>query len=120
MAIFVVLGLMAAAARALLVLPRLRRRGEAAPREAYDLRFYRDQLRELDREVDRGVIEPAQQATARAEIAWRASSARRLRQSQSLSPPWATDSAVRNSSRRMHGATMITSSVCLTSCATRA
>ena len=42
MAVFVVLGLMTAAALALLVLPLLRRRGEAPPREAYDLRVYRD------------------------------------------------------------------------------
>ncbi len=68
MVVFVVLGLMTVAALALLVTPLLRRHGEATPREAYDLRIYRDQLRELERDAERGLIGAAQQASARAEI----------------------------------------------------
>ena len=68
MVLFVVLGLMTVAALALLVAPLLRRYGDAAPRSAYDLQIYRDQLRELDHDVERGLITDEQQATARAEI----------------------------------------------------
>ncbi len=68
MGVFVVLALITAGALALLVPPLLRPRGEAAAREDYDLRVYRDQLLELDRDSERGLIGPEQQATARAEI----------------------------------------------------
>ncbi|WP_207485612.1 c-type cytochrome biogenesis protein CcmI, partial [Arenibaculum pallidiluteum] len=43
--------------------------GQATPdRSAYDLEVYRDQLKELDRDLARGVIGPAQAEAARAEI----------------------------------------------------
>ncbi len=68
MVLFVVLGLMAVAAVAFVVTPLLRRHGEAAARADYDLQIYRDQLRELDRDVDCGLISADQQSGARAEI----------------------------------------------------
>ncbi len=68
MGLFVVLGLMTVAALALLLPPLLRRHGRAAPRHAYDLEIYRDQLRELDRDAERGLIGAGQHASARAEI----------------------------------------------------
>jgi cytochrome c-type biogenesis protein CcmH len=52
-----------------LLLPPLLRRQEAiAPRADYDLTVYRDQLAEIDRDLDRGVLNPDQAETARAEI----------------------------------------------------
>ena len=66
MGLFAVLGLMTAAALALLLPPLLRRHGRAAPRHAYDLEIYRDQLRELDRDAERGLIGAGQHASARA------------------------------------------------------
>lgn len=68
MGLFAVLGLMTAAALALLLPPLLRRHGRAAPRQAYDLEIYRDQLRELDRDAERGLVGAEQHASARAEI----------------------------------------------------
>ena len=68
MALFVVLGLMTVVALALLVTPLMRRQTAAAPRAAYDMEIYRDQLGELERDVARGVIGAAEQATARTEI----------------------------------------------------
>lgn len=50
--------------------PLLRRPGAAAdePAAAYDLRVYRDQLREVDRDQERGVIDAADAARLRVEI----------------------------------------------------
>jgi len=68
MLLFVVLGLMTVAALALLVAPLLRRHGPVASRAEHDMEIYRDQLLELDRDVERGLIGPAEQVTARTEI----------------------------------------------------
>ncbi len=46
----------------------LRPRGADAPAAAYDLQVYRDQLKELERDVARGVIGEAEAERARAEI----------------------------------------------------
>ncbi len=43
-------------------------RGGAAPAAAYDLRVYRDQLAEVERDLDRGVIGPEDAQRLRAEI----------------------------------------------------
>ena len=54
---------------ALAILSPLRRgRGGAAPAAAYDLRVYRDQLAEVERDQDRGVIGPDDAQRLRAEI----------------------------------------------------
>lgn len=46
----------------------LRRPSEAAPRQAYDLGVYRDQLAEVERETAEGALDAEQAAAARAEI----------------------------------------------------
>lgn len=68
MILFVVLGLMTVIALALLVVPLLRRHGAQAVRADYDMEIYRDQLGELERDVERGLIGPEEKATARTEI----------------------------------------------------
>ncbi len=68
MLLFVVLGAMTVAALVFLVPPLLRRPREGAPRAAFDLEIYRDQLTELERDVARGVITAGEAAPARTEI----------------------------------------------------
>ena len=57
-----------AAVVALLVWPLLRRPVSGPGRAAYDLEVYRDQLAELDRDLERGAIDPGSAEAARAEI----------------------------------------------------
>ncbi len=47
------------------------RRGNGEPAAAYDLRVYRDQLKEVDKDLARGVIDPADADRVRAEISRR-------------------------------------------------
>lgn len=47
---------LAVAAAAVVAWPLLRREDEAAPRAAHDVQVFRDQLKELDRDVARGVV----------------------------------------------------------------
>jgi cytochrome c-type biogenesis protein CcmH len=68
MALFVILGLMTVVAMALLVLPLVRGYGAMTPRADYDLEIYRDQLDEIERDVERGVIDADERASARIEI----------------------------------------------------
>ena len=68
MDLFIILGGMTAAALVLLAVPLLRRHGEVASRAGYDIEIYRDQLRELEHDVERGVITDVDHATARTEI----------------------------------------------------
>lgn len=68
MILWLILAAMALLAVAMLAWPLLRRAPEQMPREAYDLEIYRDQLAELDRDVDRGLIPDDQAGAARAEI----------------------------------------------------
>lgn len=52
-----------------ILLPAWRGRGAGSePAAAYDLRVYRDQLREVDRDLERGVIQPEDAQRLRAEI----------------------------------------------------
>lgn len=68
-----VLGVAAGAAIAWRLYPRGRTGSVAAPdSSAHDLEVYRDQLRELDRDLARGVIETAEAEAARNEIRRRA------------------------------------------------
>jgi len=53
---------------AITLAPMLAIRSTFAPRAAYDMQVYRDQLAEIDREVGRGAINAADAATSRAEI----------------------------------------------------
>jgi cytochrome c-type biogenesis protein CcmH len=59
------------AVTALLLLALLRGRAGDEPTAAYDLRVYRDQLREVDRDLARGVITPADAERLRTEVARR-------------------------------------------------
>ena len=68
MIFWVIAGGLCALAVGLLVLPLLRRPGESAPRAAYDLNVYKDQLAEIAREAERGELGAAQAEAARAEI----------------------------------------------------
>ena len=68
MILFVFLGLMTVAAMALLVLPLVRRHGAIGSRADYDMEIYRDQLDEIERDVERGVIDADERTSARTEI----------------------------------------------------
>ena len=68
MILFVILGLMTVATMALLVLPLVRGYGAIASRADYDMEIYRDQLKELERDVERGVIDADERTSARTEI----------------------------------------------------
>ena len=59
------------AVTALLLLALLRGRAEDGPAAAYDLQVYRDQLREVDRDLARGVIAAADAERLRTEVARR-------------------------------------------------
>ena len=50
---------------------RAPKRGATEPAAAYDLRVYRDQLREVDKDLARGVVDPADADRVRAEISRR-------------------------------------------------
>ncbi len=63
------LGLLSIGAVAAIVIPLLRGRKGAAPsRGAFDRAIYRDQLAELARDVERGVVDPDHAAASRIEI----------------------------------------------------
>lgn len=68
MLFWIVAALMTAAVLVVVLVPLLKPRAGATGRAAYDLEVYRDQLAELDRERERGVITEAQAGAARAEI----------------------------------------------------
>jgi cytochrome c-type biogenesis protein CcmH len=68
-AVFMAMTLAAAGA---LLIPFLRRASESASRAAYDVEIYRDQLAEIDRDIQRGIIGELEAKAARAEIGRRA------------------------------------------------
>src|SRR3954466_5766218 len=70
MSIAVAIGLTALTSLAvgLLLLPLLARRHRPQSREAYNLAVYRDQLAEIERDLDRGLLTSEQTEAARAEI----------------------------------------------------
>ncbi len=71
--IWIIFAVMTAAVIALLLLPVIRQKpsSEAADRNAFDRAVFRDQLAELDRDVERGTIGTADAEAARNEIARR-------------------------------------------------
>ena len=73
-------GVMMAVVLALLLLPLLRRPGRALARAEYDLAVYRDQLRELEQEVEQGLIGKEEAERARNAIARRILAADKARQ----------------------------------------
>jgi len=66
--LWIVFAAMTAAALALILVPMWRRGGATADRSAYDIEVYRDQLKELDRDLERGLIDGDSADAARAEI----------------------------------------------------
>lgn len=68
MTFWLIAAALSALAVVVLLWPLLRRRTEVAPRQAYDLGVYRDQLAEVAREAAEGTLGPEQAAAARAEI----------------------------------------------------
>ena len=64
-------GLMLAMVAAVFLLAIWRRQATAEPAAAVDMRLYRDQLREIDRDAARGVMAPTEVESLRAEIARR-------------------------------------------------
>jgi cytochrome c-type biogenesis protein CcmH len=71
MGFWIVAGVLSLAVALLILLAHLRPRQDAAPAAAYDLQVYRDQLKELDRDVERGVLTEAEAARARTEVSRR-------------------------------------------------
>lgn len=71
--IWIVFAAMTAAVIAVLILPVLKRGAEAggADRNSYDRAVFRDQLTELERDLERGTIAPAEAEAARNEISRR-------------------------------------------------
>jgi cytochrome c-type biogenesis protein CcmH len=70
MAFWIVAFVMTAAVAALILLA-LRRGGEEARAAEADMQVYRDQLKEVDRDVARGVLTPAEAETIRVEVSRR-------------------------------------------------
>ncbi len=66
--IWIVFAAMTAVTVALLLAPLLRRKPQAMSRAAYDLTVYKDQLAEIEREVERGTLTADQADAARTEI----------------------------------------------------
>lgn len=66
--IWVVFVVMILAVVAALILPLMRKQAAPSARVDYDVVVYRNQLGEIDRDVDRGVITPDQAEAARAEV----------------------------------------------------
>lgn len=66
--IWFVFALISLAVVALLLWPLLRGRGTVAERTGYDLAVYKDQLREVDADVERGLLTASQADAARTEI----------------------------------------------------
>jgi cytochrome c-type biogenesis protein CcmH len=66
--LWLLIGVMTALAAGAVIVPLLRARSAAPGRVAYDRAVYRDQLAELERDVERGVLTQEQAASARIEI----------------------------------------------------
>src|SRR4051812_45705646 len=65
---WVLIALLALVAIGALLIPLLRKPAASANRAAYDLTIFQDQLKEVDRDVERGVLTTEQADAARAEI----------------------------------------------------
>lgn len=71
MVLWVILAVLTAVSAMAVIVPLARSRAEAAPASAHDLAVYRDQLAEVDRDRERGLIGEAEAEAARTEIARR-------------------------------------------------
>ena len=68
MLVWLIFAVLAAIVVGLVIWPLAAARGGAPARESYDRAVYRDQLREIARDVDRGLLTPAEAASARLEV----------------------------------------------------
>lgn len=68
MAFWILAALLTFAACLTVLAPAVRRRGDASADSDHDLAVYQDQLSELDKDVERGIIDGREAAEARAEI----------------------------------------------------
>jgi cytochrome c-type biogenesis protein CcmH len=68
MSLWPILAVMTAFVLGLVLLPILRRPGAVTARREYDLSVYRAQLRELEREAERGLLGPEEARAARLEV----------------------------------------------------
>lgn len=86
--IWVVFAVVTAAVIAVLLFPVIRNVAAAGDRNAFDRAVFRDQLAELDRDLERGVIAPAEAEAARNEISRRliAAAAGREAETRAVSP----------------------------------
>ena len=66
--IWLLIGLMALVAVAALLWPLLKTQGSSQGRAAYNLAVFQDQLKDVDRDISRGVLTPAEADAARLEI----------------------------------------------------
>jgi len=66
--LWVIVGALTIGVVFMLLRPLLSQRGAGQRRDEFDMQVYRDQLRELDSDFERGLITPEQQAAARTEI----------------------------------------------------
>lgn len=71
MTLWIILAVMTAAAALSVLVPMARAAGRAAQAEGNDVAVYRDQLAEIDRDVERGLIGAGEAEAARTEIARR-------------------------------------------------
>ncbi|MBT8003175.1 MAG: c-type cytochrome biogenesis protein CcmI [Rhodospirillales bacterium] len=69
MALWMMIVMLTAGIVAVLLVPMaFRRQAGAAPREDYDLNVYKDQLSEVDKDLERGLVSDAEAVAARTEI----------------------------------------------------
>ncbi len=88
--VWAVAGLLVAGALALILWPLLRAPRPAAASASHDLEVYRDQLVELERDLDRGLVDADEAGAARAEIERRVLSAGDAAEKSAPAPATAT------------------------------
>src|SRR5918995_4461608 len=88
MGLSLALGLMTLIAVGLVVAPLVRRAGAVASRRHYDLRVYREQLAELTREQERGVLGEREAQAARLEVERRMLAADAADRQPRQAPAW--------------------------------
>ena len=71
MGFWIIIASLSVGVGAVLALTLLRGRAEAVPQAAYDMQVYRDQLKEVDRDLARGVIPEAEAERVRTEVSRR-------------------------------------------------
>lgn len=78
-------GILTLASLAILVYPLLKKSNASANRADYDMNVYRDQLAEVDKDVQRGMLDESQAVSARTEIQHRMLNASEQNESMSSS-----------------------------------